>query len=84
MRIMTPFEINFLLHCYARVDVFPQKDALVMSDTVTKFIADGLIIATTPEMWSTTERGRAHVEQLCMLPFPRLEWIGFDGSKISV
>ncbi len=80
---MSPLEINFLLHCYYSPEPHERIDAPAMGSVVTNLIAEGLIVANGKDIWKTTDRGNAHVEQLCNLPFPRLEWIGYDGKTID-
>ncbi len=69
---MTPLEINFLLHCYCRADIFENIDAPIMPDVIEDFLEKKLIRHDEDHHYRTTTRGDAHVKQLmeCALPEP--------------
>ena len=86
---MTPLHIQLLLHCHAICEP-------IKGDTATKgqYLIDleqsGLIkpdeeAAGRPTSgWVTTERGRAHIEQMLALPLPVMVWADFQGRPIKL
>ncbi len=76
---MTPFEINFLLHCYCRTDDFESIDAPIMPQIIEDFVQKKLIFAEHGS-YRMTLRGAAHVRQLMDCQLPELAYV--VGDKI--
>lgn len=82
---MTPFEINLLLSIHVSPAAPRVSDAPIYKGTIDDFLRNGLIVATadTESGYKTTDRGYAHVEQLCSLSWPTQAWIGANGKIID-
>lgn len=48
---------------------------------VNELYSDGLI-DRQDDLCALTDKGRAHVEQLCTTPWPTTAWIAADGRKL--
>jgi hypothetical protein len=50
-----------------------------------KFIGAGLLQSSSgnPSGYEGTEKGKAHLEQLCNLPYPVLAWVDANGNLIG-
>ena len=83
---MSPYEIKLLLNIYAVEDWYIGKSEPIFSETLAQFEMWGLIFTATEDLASTkiTEKGLAHVSQLCRLPFPKesKQWIDYAGNVI--
>jgi hypothetical protein len=81
---MSPSHIEFLLHCYYSPQKHHRIDAPAIQEAIEEFLKDDLIEIEVgePEIYSTTDRGKAHVRQLCKLPLPTAKWVSFTGSVI--
>lgn len=77
---MTPNEIEVLIHYYTSPGPPPRVEAPAVLDAIRRLRAHGLL----DNGGRVTERGEAHVKQLCSLPFPvQVLWIGYDGNPIE-
>jgi hypothetical protein len=83
--IMSPYEIKLLLDIYSIVTWCDERSEPILCETLDKFERTGLI------EWGAcmgnaklTSKGRAHVSQLCNLPFPQelKQWVDHAGSVI--
>jgi hypothetical protein len=80
---MSPISIEILLKCYYSPEPLEHLEWPAHREVVEDFISDGLIVATVDiNRFAITEMGRAHVEQLCNLPYPMSVWVGGDGKPI--
>ena len=88
---MSPSSIEVLLHCHCSPLPHPRIDVLSVQKDIQELFVKGLILPTTEVdravyeqgAYKTTERGAAHIAQLCQVPYPELRWIGFDGGIIT-
>lgn len=73
---LTPFEIQFLLHCYYSPNPWPDSNA--RQDAIDRFEAEALLFfyANTSDgpVYRLTPRGKALVQMLCATPFPVESW----------
>jgi len=86
---MTPLHIQLLLHAHAICEPIES-----LTDTKNEYLNDlvksGLIkpdeeSAPHPTSgWMTTERGRAHIEQILALPLPVKIWADSHGRPIKL
>jgi len=83
---MTPNEIEVLIHFHSSNAPHPRASANAVDGAIQSFLAAGLIIENPdiPNSYHTTNRGSAHVAQLCSLAWPKCKWIGSDGSVIEI
>jgi hypothetical protein len=87
---VTPNDIEILLHCHCCPEPHPRARASAVSESLEMLLLEGLVQPYDSEhgriaagTFITTDRGRAHVEQLCNLPFPERAWIDASGKVIG-
>jgi len=83
---MTPNGIEVLIHCHVCPLPHPRKDAPAVAEELQSLELNGLI---EPEPGSdggyrTTDRGRAHIEQLCRTAWPVQAWFDANGNRIEI
>ena len=82
---MTPNEIEILIHCHTSPCVHPRIDVLAVNHAIEMLIDMGLIIKINKQdCYTTTLRGKAHIQQICNLEFPKQVFIGSDGKIIEI
>jgi hypothetical protein len=82
---MTPYEIKLLLDIYTTPDWYSGRDEPILAETLEKFERVGIIVWGGRNRESKlTSKGRAHVSQLCNLPFPKelKQWVDHAGKAI--
>lgn len=82
---MSPYEIKLLLDIYTMPSWFEDRDEPILAGTISKFENHGLIVV--PGLFGSaklTDKGRAHVIQLCNLLYPVEQkfWTDQFGNKI--
>lgn len=85
---MTPNDIEILIHCYSCAAPHPRKDAPAVEESFKRFVEDGLIIqdfeySKDGDIYRTTDRGAAHVINLCSTPLPEQRWVNQNGEIIK-
>ena len=80
---MTPIAIEILLHFHASPLPHPLSAYPAVAAEIESQLKNGLI-EPDKGAYRTTERGKAHVQQLCNLPFPTQMWVDKDGNKIDI
>ena len=82
---MTPNGIEVLIHCHVCPLPHPRRDAPAVEEELRSLKLNGLIEERpgTNDVFITTARGRAHIEQLCSTPWPVQAWIGADGKRLG-
>lgn len=89
----SPCNIEVLLHCYCSPEAHPREDAPAVKLSYRLLEKCGLIEGqvfkvdddvSTRNKYKTTERGRAHVKQLCTLPLPSSAWVNENGKLIEL
>ena len=78
---MTPYEIRLLIHFHTTPAPYKHTDAPIYQPTIDSFVANGLI-KKDDDSYQTTERGAAHIEQLCATPWPVQRWVNQVGEII--
>ena len=90
---MTICEIEVLLHCYYSPEAHPRDDTPAVQSSYGNLMLCGLIESqcymigtdtTNLSKYKTTERGRAHIQQLCNLPLPSFAWVDGNGKIIDL
>lgn len=81
---MTPNTIEILLHYYVSPDPHPRIGAPAVNDDIQMLVSVGLISLLHGKVYQTTDRGEAHIKQLCNLPFPKRAWIGSNNEVIDI
>lgn len=89
MTKFSPCNIEVLLHCYYSPEVHPRENAPAVQSSYELLELCGLIEpvyneVTITNKYRTTERGRAHIQQLCTLPLPSSAWVDFNGKPIEL
>ena len=78
---MTPSTLEVLVRCH----IYGSANEMLNSPTVKKALEQlmhhGLLEQISGE-FGTTARGKAHVDQLCALPFPEQVYIDYKGDKL--
>ena len=82
VKFMTPNDIEVLIHCHVSPSVHPRADAPAVRDALRSLEANGLIEQRDQEYYHTTDRGRAHINQLCSLSWPIQAWVNYAGEVI--
>ena len=80
---MTPNDIEFLIHCHVSPRVHERIESNAIQETIEYFLEDGLIIPHDNNLYYTTEKGAAHVNQLCNLPLPKQVFVDYEGKVIT-
>ena len=80
---MTPNDIEVLIHCYVSPSRHPRYSAEAVIDAYRRFEDNGLIVNEGDGVYTTTDLGEAHIQQLCSLPLPKLQYVRFDGVLIN-
>ena len=92
MTKFSPAEIEVLLHCYHSPEIHPRIDTPCVKSSLVNLEMCLLIepqvympgIDTTNlSTYRTTERGSAHIKQLCSLPLPKQVWADQNGRVIE-
>lgn len=81
---MTPNGIEILIHCHVCPLPHPRREAPAVAEELDSFQRNGLIEPLPGNFggFRTTDRGRAHIEQLCRTAWPIQAWVGADGKLI--
>ncbi len=80
----TPLGIEILMHYCVSPVAFPRRGYDAVEEMIAGLLEEGLLQPCPDRAGAVvcTERARAHLIQLCALPFPRQAWIGFNGGEI--
>lgn len=84
---MTPCAIEVLIHCHVSNEPHPRKDFPAVREEFENLEANGLIRMYGSHgvyAYTTTEKGAAHVAQLCATPFPTQAWLDAQGKVIEL
>jgi len=81
--MMTLLEIEVLIHCRVSPTRHPRADAPAVREALTRLENNGLIARQEGGFYDTTDRGRAHLKQLCSLPWPIKKWVGYNGEIVE-
>ena len=93
MTKLSPCDIEVLLHCYYSPEVHSRENAPAVQISYTRLMMCGLIElqcfmvgadTTNLNEYKTTERGRAHIQQLCTLPLPSSAWVDSNGKVLEL
>jgi len=79
---MTPNDIEILIHCHVCPEPHPRAKFPAVSETLRSLEVNGLIEQRLGDGYHTTERGKAHIEQLCSTPWPTQVWVNANGGII--
>ena len=85
--IMTPLEIGMLFHFHTMLTPHPMIDNKLHNQVQQSFLHNGLIKVygeIVEGIYTTTDRGRAHVEVLCTTPWPVCRWVDRDNNVIQI
>jgi len=91
--IMTPLEIDVLLHCHVRPAPHPRINAPAVVEAIEMFLDKGIIerhsacnraFLNVGMYYQTTDRGKAIVKLLCSTPFPTQKWVDQNNKIIEI
>ena len=81
---MTPYEIEVLLHYHCSNMPFERSSAPIFEETIKWFVLNDILAFTDEKLiYKVTERGLAHVQQLCDTSLPSKIYVRSDGTKIK-
>ncbi len=84
---MNPNEIEVLIHCHYSREEHPRVHAAAVSGALSMWQEKGCIEPNDyiKDRYRITERGRAHIAQICNLPLPlsRKVWVTSEGKEIG-
>ena len=81
---MTPSDIEVLIHCHVSPSVHPRAEAPAVTEALKKMIDTGLIEKDVVNFgFNTTDRGKAHIKQLCNLSLPIPVFTDEEGEIID-
>lgn len=80
---MTPNAIEILIHCHVCADQHPRMSAPAVRSTFESLETNGLIEQHEKGYFVTTDRGKAHIDQLCSLKWPVQRWVD-DQVSLSI
>lgn len=75
---MTPNDIEVLLHYHTCGDPHPRLEATAVKEAKVGLVRDELLVRNAVGNYDTTEKGEAHIRQLCRIPLPTQAWL--DGN----
>ena len=79
---MTPNDIEILIHYHVSPAPHPRISAPAV-ESATLMLQEHGLIHLVDGSYRTTDRGSAHVQQLCELDFPRAAWVSAAGEVIK-
>jgi len=82
---MTPNEIEILIHCHVSSLPHPRADVPAVKEALDALVENDLIVqhSGTDGVYSTTDRGKAHMQVLCSMPLPEKIWVVPFGKNIK-
>ncbi len=81
---MTPNDIEVLIHCHCVPAIHPRIDAPAVAGAIRMLELHGLIEKHGgEEFYRTTDRGVAHMKQLCSISYPIKKWFDANGNVID-
>jgi hypothetical protein len=81
-KVLTPNDIEVLLHFHTTGMVHPRADAPAVHDATCMWVNAGMLEAETHGVYRTTPSGKAMVEALCRTPAPVLQYIDAVGNVV--
>lgn len=75
---MTPNDIDVLLHYHCSGKPHERLHAPAVQEAIQWFIEEDILCVNFQGQMRTTSRGRALVETLCNVEFPRRKWVDKD------
>jgi hypothetical protein len=81
-------DLEVLFHCHCSPEVHPRVDSSAVQKSYKLLeecnLIENLYSEETESEYTTTERGRVHIKQLCELPLPNSAWIDGNGKLIDL
>jgi len=83
---MTPNDIEILIHCHVSPAQHPRYGSPAVGQSLHTLEKNGLIerYAEDKGSYITTDRGRAHVNVLCLTPWPKQRWVDQNEKIIEI
>ena len=79
---MTPNDIDVLLHYHVSPILHPRFGSTAVEEATKHFLRDGILEHAGGDYYATTARGRAWVEMILRVPYPRQVWVDEKGTEI--
>jgi hypothetical protein len=81
--VMTPNDIEVLIHCYVTPCIHPRIEAPAVIGAMRAFASEGILEKQDGEMYSVTDKGEALMNMLCSTPLPVQVWADGCGNIIN-
>ena len=78
---MTPNDIDVLLHYHVSPILHPSFNAPAVQEATHQFLLDG-ILESTGDSYTTSDRGKAWIEMILRVPYPRQVWVDEKGIEV--
>lgn len=82
--MMTPNDIDVLLHYHVNPNPHPRIGAHAVRDSINWFVHEGIFKVLSGSLYATTDRGKALVIKLCSVDLPKLAWVDENNTVIIV
>ena len=81
---MTPNDLEILIHCHVASAIHPRAaDAPAVQESISMLLVHRLIIERGDNVFRTTPKGRAHIQQIMNLQYPTEQWVDANGEIID-
>ena len=75
MTIKTPSNLELLLHCHYSPIPHPRYNAPAIQEGIAYLEHNGMIVCVGTPMYRPTEKGKAFIQYLLDVPFPKAVWV---------
>lgn len=74
--MITPNDLDVLIHCYVSPEVHPRIHAPAVKDTIRWFLQEDIIEAGDKlNVYTTTDKGVAWLKEILEVPMPVKRWV---------
>lgn len=83
--MLSPADVNFLLHCHYSPEPHPNIESMVHSRLVEDWLCEGVIepVLGEPSRFMPTALGRAWIGAILATPMPTLAYLDSSGNPIN-
>lgn len=82
--MLTPNDIDVLIHFCVCPAPHERQGAPAVRESIAMFVAAGILEPSESRSgYQGTERGLAHLKQLCSIPYPTMSWVDVTGMVIK-
>lgn len=80
----TPNEIEVLLHYHVSPEPHPRIGYGAVTEAVHRFARNGILSKVEGDRYTLTDRGKAWLQEILSVPYPRQAWVNSTGEVIEV